>query len=114
MLDFFMECYFRNSPDPDADKRKPYASPIFAEVGTFPSKILLITCEYDPLRVVSGEFKAKLEAEGGGKIDVRGREIEGVGHGWDGMIMKEGEPGWKGKVESYDDAAKLVREVATS
>ena len=114
MIDFFMACYFRNSPDPDADKRKPYASPIFAEVGTFPSKILLITCEYDPLRVVSGEFKAKLETEGDGKIDVRGREVKGVGHGWDGMMMKEGEPGWKGKVESYDDAAKLVREVATS
>ena len=113
MSDFFMACYFYNSPDPDADKRKPYASPIFAEVGTFPSKVLLITCEYDTLRLASEEFRAKLKTEGDGKIDVRGRRIEGVGHGWDCMIKKEGDPGWKERVESYDEAAKLVRDVAT-
>ena len=108
-----MACYFCNSPDPDADKRKPYASPIFAEVGTFPSKVLLITCEYDTLRLAGEEFRAKLKTEGDGKIDVRGRRIEGVGHGWDGMVKKEGVPGWKERVEMYDEAAKLVRDVAT-
>ena len=114
MGDFFTACYFSYSPDPDADKRKPAASPSFADAGTFPAKVLLITCEYDTLRVASEEFRAKLKTEGGGKIDVRGRVVEGVGHGWDCMIKKEGDPGWKERVETYDEAAQLVHDVATS
>ena len=113
LKDLFDACYFL-SPDPDGEKRKPHASPIFANVGTFPSTIYLITCEHDKLLASSEEFRAKLLTEGGGKIDVRGRVIEGVGHGWDGMVTKEGAPGWKEKVETYDEVAKLVHELATN
>ena len=114
MSDLFNACYFCYSPDPDGDKRNPYASPIFADAGTFPSKVLLFTCEYDTLRTSSEEFRAKLKTEGDGKRDVRGRLVEGVGHGWDGMIAKEGVPGWKERVETYDEVAKLVHDVATN
>ena len=114
MSDFFDACYFNSSPDPDGDKRKPHASPALADVATFPSKVLLITCEYDHLQASSEQFRAKLKTEGDGRIDVRGRCIEGVGHGWDGMITKEGVPGWKERVEAYDEAVKLVRDVAAN
>ena len=114
MGDFIHACYFNPSPDPGEDKRKPYASPALADVGTFPSKVLLITCEYDGLQASSEKFRAKLKTEGDGRIDVRGRCIEGVGHGWDGMITKEGVPGWKERVEAYDEAVKLVRDVAAN
>jgi hypothetical protein len=40
--------------------------------------------------------------------------VEGVGHGWDGMITKEGVPGWKERVEMYDEVAKLVHDVAAN
>ena len=113
MSTFFNACYFRSSPDPDGEKRKPHASPSLADVGTFPSTIYLITCEHDTLRASGEEFRAKLLTEGG-KIDVRGRCIEGVGHGWDGMVTKEGAPGWKEKVEMYDEVAKLVLDLATN
>jgi acetyl esterase/lipase len=114
MVNFFDTCYFRTSPDPDADRRKPYASPIFADVSTFPGKILVVSCEYDGVRVSNEEFRAKLLTEGGGKIDVRGGIVEGVAHGWDGRVTKEGAPGWKERVEMYDEVAKLVRDVAAN
>jgi len=111
MADLFDACYFCYSPDPDGDKRKPYASPIFADVGTFPSKVLLITCEYDKLQASGEKFREKLK-EGNGKMDVRGRGIEGVGHGWDSRIRKEGDPGWKERTETYDEVVKLIHDVA--
>jgi len=112
MTDFFDACYFR-SPDADGDKRKPHASPIFADVAAFPPRILLVSCEYDTLQASDEELRAKLKMDGKGKIDVRGRSIEGVGHGWDSMITKEGVPGWEERVEMYDEVAKLVRDVVT-
>jgi len=111
MGDLFNGCYFL-TPDPDGDKRKPYASPIFADVATFPPRVLLVSCEYDKLRASEEDFRAKLKMDGRGKIDVRGRSIEGVAHGWDGMITKEGVPGWKERVEMYDEVANLVCDVA--
>ena len=112
MTNFFDACYFHSSPNPDEERQKPYASPILADVNTFPGKVLLITCEYDGLRTSSEEFRAKLMADG--KIEVRGRIVEGVAHGWDSEITKEGAPGWKERVETYDEAAKLVRDVAAN
>ena len=114
LSDFFNACYFNYSADPDGDKCKPYASPALADVATFPSKVLLVTCEHDYLQVSSEQFRAKLKTEGDGRIDVRGRCIEGVAHGWDGMITKEGVPGWKERVEMYDEAVKLVHDVAAN
>lgn len=111
MSSFFDACYFCSYPNPDEEKCKPYASPILADVGTFPAKVLLVTCEYDGLRVSGEKFREKLRTEGGGKIDVRGRLVEGVAHGWDCMIKKEGEPGWKERVEMYDETVKLVHDV---
>jgi len=112
MSSLFDACYFFDSPDPEGDKHKPCASPIFADVGTFPSKVLLITCEYDNLQPSGEKFREKLKNEGSGKMDVRGRGVEGVGHGWDSMIRKEGDPGWKERTEMYDEVAKLVHDVA--
>ena len=112
--DLFDACYFCDSPDPEADRRKPYASPIFADIGTFPSKILLITCEHDSLREASEELEAKLKTEGEGKIEVRSQLVKGVGHGWDTMVKKEGAPGWKERVDMYDEAAKFVHDVAAN
>lgn len=112
MTDFFDACYFLSVPD--EDRRKPYASPILADVNTFPDKVLLITCEYDGLHASNEEFRAKLLTEGGGKIDVRGRTVEGVAHGWDSMIRKEGGPGSKERVEAYDEVVRLVRDVAAN
>src|SRR5258706_877523 len=114
MSSFFDACYFYSYPNPDEEKRKPYASPILADVGTFPAKVLLVTCEYDGLRFSSEKFREKLRTEGGGKIDVRGRVVEGVAHGWDCMIKKEGVPGGKERVEMYVEAAKLVHDVAAN
>jgi len=112
MSTLFDACYFCYSPDPEGDKCKPYASPIFANVGTFPSKVLLITCKYDKLQPSGEKFREKLKNEGSRKMDVRGRGIEGIGHGWDSMIRKEGNPGWKERMEMYDEVAKLVHDVA--
>ena len=114
MGNLFDACYFHSTPDPDAARRKPHASPIFADVGTFPSKVLLVSCEYDALQVSSEEFRARLKTEGRGKIDVRGRSVDGVGHGWDGMIEKEGVPGWKERVEMYEEVVNLVHDVAAN
>jgi len=99
----FVASYFRSFPDPDADKRKPHAPPISAEVNTFPSEILLVTREYDSLRA-SGE---KLKTEGDRNVDVRGRSTEG-------MIAKEGVPVCKDSVDMYDQAAKLIHDVSTN
>ena len=114
MSTFFDACYFCSSPNPGEEKRNPYASPAFADVGTFPAKVLLVSCEYDKLRPSSEEFRAKLQTEGGGNIDIRGRCVEGVAHGWDCVIAKEGVPGWKERVEMYDEVVKLLHDVAAN
>lgn len=62
------------------DRTSPRASPMFAEVSSFPSRILLFVCSGDILAPEAEVFGQKLERAGCGIEVVK---VEGAAHGFD-------------------------------
>lgn len=91
-------------------KSSPLANPLKAPVSAFPPKIALFTCQFDTLAENGEKLRDKLGNEGHGQI-LRGWYVEGVGHGWDKMVTKEGEKGWIEKKKAYEECADVIREV---
>ncbi|KAM5352987.1 hypothetical protein ACJ41O_005709 [Fusarium nematophilum] len=65
------------------DRKLPRASPIYAEVSSFPARILLFVCSGDILAPEAQAFGKKLEQAGCGIELVR---VEGAAHGFDKTI----------------------------
>jgi acetyl esterase/lipase len=100
------DSYFYAQPELSI-RKSPLASPSYADITAFPSKVLLFTCEYDSLREQGEALRKKLE----GNVDVRGWIVPGVGHNWDHFVERPGQKGFQEKVQAYDASAELVAEI---
>ncbi|PVF93783.1 alpha/beta-hydrolase [Serendipita vermifera] len=89
-------------------KRLPAISPIFAPTQDFPPIVGFYTVEYDVLTKKTEELREQLIKDGG--VEVLGKYIPGVGHGWDFMARK-GQHGYEDRVEAYTGITKVIARV---
>ncbi|KAJ3542850.1 hypothetical protein NM208_g3880 [Fusarium decemcellulare] len=65
------------------DRTSPRASPMYAEVSSFPERMLLFTCSGDILSPEIEVFERKLKQAG---CDIEVVKVDGAGHGFDKRI----------------------------
>lgn len=89
---FFHRCYIPYG----IDSRDVRISPIFGDLGSFSSRLLMVTAACDNMAPEAEEFALRVERESG--CDVVLQRMEGCEHGWDknsnaGEIQEEAK--WK-------------------
>ena len=98
----FDSCYI----PPKADKKDPRISPSYADEGSFPNNVLIISCEGDILCLEAEALAGKLMKRG--SRHVVQRRMEGVPHAWD-KAAQDGTPGGQRRDEAYTLAVELLR-----
>lgn len=74
---FFSRCYI----PVDFDPRDPRISPLFADLRSFSSKLLIITAARDNMAPEAEDFASRVKEQSGS--DVVLHRMEGCEHGWD-------------------------------
>lgn len=94
----------------EADRLELLAQPLMAPITAFPPVVALFTCEFDTLAETGEKLRDKLEAAGS-NIQVRGRYVGNVGHGWDKRVSRDGELGWDERDQAYEECVQVLKEV---
>ncbi|ORY07550.1 Alpha/Beta hydrolase protein [Clohesyomyces aquaticus] len=104
MMNLFNSCYAFD----EAVRKDPRCSPAFAELESYPERVLMLSCSGDVLMPEARALADRLDDGKGGRKVVN-LVLEGMPHGFD-KGCKEGSAKWRAREEGYGAAVEMLKE----